>query len=117
MDIQMEKLEKLIQNFERMTSVAVLLIKLKILKLFSQVVSRVLAKLVLIIIFLLSLLCLTIGVAMMLGELLGKLYLGFLCVCGFYLIIGIILAFKSKPWLENPIGNMIVRKVTKEAEL
>jgi hypothetical protein len=45
---------------------------------------------------------LNIGVSMWLGELLGKPYMGFIYVAGFYLLIGIILCFTAKKYSATP---------------
>lgn len=117
MDTEIEKFEILLKNFERMTNAGVQVLKLNALKLTTTVFSRLIANVVLSTIFFLSILCLTIGGALYLGELFGKVYLGFLCIAGFYILIGILFAVKSKTWLENPIGNVIIRKMTKDGEL
>ncbi|MEJ8844759.1 hypothetical protein WG954_20360 [Lacibacter sp. H375] len=53
---------------------------------------------------------LNIGIAMWLGELLGKPYLGFIYVSAFYLLTGIILHFTATKFLRNPVGRFIIKQ-------
>ena len=55
-------------------------------------------------------LLLNIGIAMWLGELLGKPYYGFMSVAGFYLIAGIILYFTAAKWLRSPVSRFIIKQ-------
>lgn len=63
-----------------------------------------------IILFLLSLFFVgvNIGIAIWLGEILGKLYYGFLCIGGFYGIIGVIVCFFMRKSIKRWIANSIV---------
>jgi hypothetical protein len=48
-----------------------------------------------------------------LGEALGKSYYGFFVLGGFYILVGVIFqAFKNK-WVEEPVSNAIIKKLTK----
>ena len=58
----------------------------------------------------LFILLLNIGIAMWLGDLLGKPYIGFISVGAFYLLIGIILYFTAAKWLRNPVGRFIIKQ-------
>ena len=54
---------------------------------------------------------LNIGLALLIGQLLGRAYYGFFIIAGFYIIIGIILlAFRNK-WLKTPIANAMIKKM------
>jgi hypothetical protein len=55
-------------------------------------------------------LLLNIGIAMWLGDLLGKPYFGFMSVAGFYLLVGIILYFTATKWLRNPVSRFIIKQ-------
>lgn len=58
----------------------------------------------------LFILLLNIGIAMWLGDLLGKPYYGFLSVAGFYLLVGIILYFTAAKLFRNPVGRFIIKQ-------
>lgn len=53
---------------------------------------------------------LNIGIAMWLGDLLGKPYMGFIYVAAFYLLIGIILYFTAGKLLRNPVSRFIIKQ-------
>jgi hypothetical protein len=55
-------------------------------------------------------LVLNIGIALLLGELLGKSYYGFFIVAGFYLVAGIILHFFLHKWIKKPISDLIIKQ-------
>ncbi|MCW3103833.1 MAG: hypothetical protein JWO09_2273 [Bacteroidetes bacterium] len=52
-----------------------------------------------------------IGIALWLGELLGKTYLGFFCVSAFYGIVGGILYFFMHKRIKNYISNSIISQL------
>ena len=59
---------------------------------------------------------LNIGLAIFIGEALGKLYYGFFIVAGFYLIAGLIFYSMRSRWLKQPVGNMMIKKILSSDE-
>jgi hypothetical protein len=53
-------------------------------------------------------LVLNLGVALWLGELLGKSYYGFFIVAAFYLLAGLVLHFFLQRWIRKPISDLII---------
>ncbi|HLP19907.1 MAG TPA: hypothetical protein VK174_06380, partial [Chitinophagales bacterium] len=49
-----------------------------------------------------------IGVALWLGEVLGKSYYGFFIVAGFYLLTGVVLHFFLRSWIKKPVSDLII---------
>lgn len=89
------------------------LIRLKGIQKLSDGVSSVASTLVTVVIGLIFVMVINIGIALLLGEWLGKNYYGFFALAGFYLIAGLIFrAFKSK-WVKDPITDIIIRKAFK----
>jgi hypothetical protein len=87
------------------------LFKLNATKTSSDMVSTLASKLILLLIVAIFTMILNIGIALLLGELMGKLYYGFFTLAGFYLIAGIIFnAFKNK-WIKVPLTNYIIKKI------
>jgi len=59
-------------------------------------------------------LIINIGMAMWLGELLGKPYYGFFVVAIFYaLLMGLLFIFRRE-WIKTPISNSIITQMTKQ---
>jgi hypothetical protein len=54
-----------------------------------------------------------IGIALWLGELLGKACYGFFIVAAFYLIAGILFHFFLYKWIRKPISNLIINQALK----
>lgn len=50
----------------------------------------------------------SIGLAIWLGDVLGKLYYGFFCVAGFYGIVGGVLYFFMHNWIKKCVSNSII---------
>lgn len=84
--------------------------KLKLLETTTIVVPSLASKLIVTIMFSLFALILNIGLALFLGELLGKSYYGFFIVAGFYLIMGIIMFFFLHKWIKKPLSELIIKQ-------
>lgn len=55
----------------------------------------------------------SIGLALLIGEWLGKSYYGFFAMGGFYLIIALIVYARRGQWLKATFSNMLIRKILK----
>jgi len=87
------------------------LVKLQAVNKITDVVSSLVSRLIIMIIIVLMVVVLNTGVALWLGEILGKMHYGFFCVAGFYLLVVLILAATRRSWLKKPIANKLVRKM------
>ena len=86
------------------------LFRLKTIDKTSEVVSSVVTQAVLLLVTTFFILMLSVGVALWVGDILGKAYYGFLILAGFYLIVGLIIYALRRQWLKDPISNLIIRK-------
>ncbi len=85
--------------------------KLKATQKSSDIISTIASRLIMICILMLFIMLANIGIALLLGEWLGKPYYGFLILAGFYLIAGLIFsAFKNK-WVKEPVTNAVIKKI------
>jgi len=110
METQTHSIELLVERAEQYGKTTVELYKLRTIERSAEVISSVVTKLIIVASFSLFFLILNIGLALWLGELLGKAYYGFLCVAMSYAIIGLVLfAFRNK-WIETPLRNSIINK-------
>jgi hypothetical protein len=55
----------------------------------------------------------SIGIALLIGDWIGKSYYGFFIVGGIYTMIGLILYARRGHWLKEPFSNMLIRKILK----
>ena len=87
------------------------LTKLKLLKTTVLIVPSLLSRLIVIFIISSFIFILSIGIALFLGDLLGKLYYGFFIIAAFYLVVGIILHFYLHKWIKKPVANSIIKQI------
>ena len=82
-----DNIELLLDKGSDYLSTRIDLYKLKVVDTSSDVLSAVISKGIVFTVFAVFFLIANIGIALLLGELLGKLYYGFFIVAGFYLIM------------------------------
>jgi len=87
--------------------------KLKMVEKAAEIYGMIVAKLIFFCAIAVFALFLTVGIALWLGELLGKTYYGFFIMGGVFLIVGLIFLGASKGWAENPSSNNLVKKLLK----
>jgi len=108
--------ESLLSKAGEYAEARVALLKLKVADKASDTVSDVAATIVFCVFMLFFLLTLSVGIALLLGEWLGKSYYGFFIVAGIYGIAGIIIFANRKNLIKAPVSNFIIHKILKTAE-
>lgn len=89
------------------------LFKLQAVQKTSEFVSSLASKVVTSVIWIIFIMIANIGLALLLGEWLGKSYYGFFALAGFYLIIGLIFNALKDKWIKEPVANSIIKKAFK----
>ena len=89
------------------------LVKLKALDKSSDIVSTIVPRLVVIALLSFFLLFLNLGLALWLGEILGKTFYGFFVVAAFYGFTGLIIHFFMHKQLKKIVSNYFIKKVLK----
>jgi len=113
MEDQKNQMELLLEKASDYVETRLELFKLKATQKSTDVISSLASRMILILIITLVVFMVNIGLALLLGEALGKSYYGFFVLGGFYLLVGVIFqAFKTK-WVEDPVSNAIIQKLTK----
>src|SRR6185503_17651299 len=100
--------ETLIERMEAYGKTTIELSKLKALDTATVVVTSLVAKLSVIIMITLFAILFSIGIAQVLGELLGKTYYGFFIVAAAYLLAGIVFHFFLHGWIKKPVCDLII---------
>ena len=103
-------IESLFEKAEAFGKTTFELSKLRALEKITVVVTSLVSGISLAIILSLFILVLTVGVALLLGDVLGKLYYGFFIVAGFYLVVGAALYFFLHTWIKKPVSNLIIKQ-------
>ena len=87
------------------------LFKLQAIDKSAEVLSTLASKLVVTIVVALFTLCINIGLALWIGELLGKVYYGFFIVAGFYAVVATLCYIFRRQWIRDPVSTTIIRKM------
>ena len=110
-------IETLFDKVENYTKTSIDLVKLQTIERSADIVSSITARILIILIATMFILFLNIGLGLWIGELLGKTYLGFLSISGFYLLLSIVLFYFKNSLLKQPISNTILTKLLKNVDL
>ncbi|MEP6951425.1 MAG: phage holin family protein [Ginsengibacter sp.] len=104
-------LEELFEKLKEYADTRIDLLKLKSIQKVSGFTSSVLTGLILLVILSTVLLCITIGLALLIGWWIGITYLGFFIVAGIYIIIGLVLYSQRGKLFKIPISNSLIKKL------
>jgi hypothetical protein len=111
MEDQANLIESLIEKGEQYGKTSLELLKLKTLDKSADVTSTLVSWLIVVIFAVLFFLILNIGVALWLGDLLGKSYYGFFVVSGFYAVLALVFWIFRKQLIKKPINESIITQV------
>ena len=100
-------LEKVKSYIETRMSIA----KLKAIDKSSVIIAGAISKVVVFSMLLFFFLFFNIGIALLLGELLGKAYYGFFIIAALYGITGLVLNSSKEKILKRPITDAIVKEM------
>lgn len=113
MEYQENLIESLIEKGEQYGKTTLELIKLKTVDKSADVVSTLVSWVIVIVLTVLFFLIFNIGLALWIGELLGKSYYGFFAVAGFYALLALIFGIYREQFIKKPVNNSIVTQVLK----
>ena len=103
-------IESLFEKSEAYAKTNFDLFKLKAIDKSADVVSTVLSKLVFYVVVLLIIFSLNTGLALWIGDLVGKLFYGFFIVAAFYVLVALLLHFVPGI-IKSPVNNSIILKM------
>jgi fatty acid desaturase len=104
-------LESLLEKADDYGKTSYELVKLKALEKASDVVSSFIPHSVVFVLIASFILFINLGLALWLGDILGKPFYGFFLVAAFYIITGIIVHFFMHNWLKRLAGNYFVKHI------
>lgn len=111
METPITLVETMFEKAEAYAKTTIELTKLKALETSAKVITSFVSRVSVIVMFSLFALVLNIGIALFLGDLLGKTYYGFFIVAAFYLLAGILLHYYMHKWIKKPLSEMIIKQV------
>ncbi len=101
-------LESLLVRFTEYGKTSIELMKLKLIDRLSSTISSVMPNLIICCFLAVFLLFMNVGIAFWLGELLGKIYLGFFAVGLLFLFLGFIVRIFMYKWLKKIVRNLFI---------
>lgn len=110
----MENIDSLFEKASDYVETRIELAKLKVTQKSSDVIADLASKLILNGVITVFVLILNIGIALWLGELLGKNYFGFFALAGVYGIVALAAYFLREKWIEEPVTNAVIKKMNKK---
>ncbi len=108
MEEKINFIEPLFERVEEYGKSSFELLKLKALDKTAGVLSTFLSRSTEVLFMIIFIVFTSIGAALWLGDLLGKVYYGFFCVAGFYGVIGAVLYFFLHGWIKKRYTNTII---------
>lgn len=108
-----DNIESLFEQAGEYLETRIDLYKLKAVDKSSDVVSSLVAKLVLLLLLFVFIVIMNIGISFFLGELIGKTSYGFFIVAGFYLLCLLVFMLMQKKWIKEPVADKIVEQLLK----
>ncbi len=103
--------ESLVERIKSYVETRIDLLRLKAIDKSSSVLSLVISLFVVILLGFIAFILLNVGIALLLGDLLGKSYYGFFIVAVFYLITGLVIFMNHDKWIKMPIANSLIKKL------
>lgn len=110
METPVNSIEVLFEKAEIFSKTTIELSKLKVLEATTRVVTSLVSRMSVIIMLSLFALVFNIGIALLIGELMGKIYYGFFIVAAFYLLAGLVLHLFLYKWIKKPLGDLIIKQ-------
>lgn len=110
-------IESIVGKAQEYTKSSIDILKLKAIDKSSNVLSKIISSLIIIIVVLSIITLVNIGAALWIGELIGSSFLGFFIVAAFYTFIAIILLAFKKSILKKPLKNSLITHIREEINI
>lgn len=108
-----QHIESLYNKVKEYTETTIELYKLNAIEATADVLSSIVSRIAFVLVFALFTLFINVTISLLIGNLLGAYYWGFLIVSGFYLIIMIVLYYCNGKLIKEPITNLVIEKLLK----
>ena len=113
MEDNVKLIERLLERIVEYSKTSFELIKLKALEKTSDVFSTLAVHSVVLLLLASFMLFFNLGMAYLIGDLLGNSYYGFFIVGGFYFLISIIISLFMRNWIKRKVRNTIIKHLLK----
>ena len=106
-------LESLLEKATDFGKTSFELVKLKTLDKSTDIVSSLVPNSIVFVLIVTFMLFLNLGIALWLGDILGKIFYGFFVVAAFYIFAGIVIHFFMHKWIKKLVGNYFIKLMLK----
>lgn len=106
-------LESLLERATDFGKTSLELVKLKTLDKSTDIVSSLVPNSIVFVLIVTFMLFLNLGLALWLGDILGKIFYGFFVVAAFYIFAGIVIHFFMHKWIKKLVGNYFIKLMLK----
>lgn len=114
MEEKITPIELLMDRGKAYTRTSLRLFKLKATDKGAELISKVVSGFVILILFALLFINLNIAIALLIGEMLNKIWMGFIILSGFYGFMGILVYIFRDQWIKQPVSNSIISEILKD---
>lgn len=108
MEDESTPVEALLQRAQAFTRTSIKLFKYKATDKLAEMLSGLAVIVIIVVVLSLFFVNLNFGIALLLGDLFGKTWLGFIVVAGFYGVIGLIVYLFRDKWIKRPVSEAII---------
>jgi fatty acid desaturase len=113
MEDNTDLLETLLERASEYGKTSFELVRLKTLEKATDIVSSLVPQSIAIMLIVSFILFLNLGIALWLGDILGKLFWGFFVIAAFYILAGIVIHFFMHNWIKKLVSDYFIKRVTK----
>ena len=116
MENKITSIELLLENAESYAKTNLDLAKLKAIDTSAEVLSSLVSNIVFAVCVSISIILISVGFAILIGERIENLYYGFFFVACFYLVVSSLLYFLGNILIKTPVSNSIIKQMQKNNE-
>lgn len=109
--------EVLLERAQAYTKTSIQLFKLKATAKLAEVLSNMASGFAVLVILVLFFVNLNIGIALLIGESLGKAWLGFVIVSMIYACVGLVVYLFRHSWIKNPVSESIISQMLNDDDI
>ena len=110
------KVEEIADGIKEYVEVRVEEVRLKVAEQSSGLIANLMARIMIFLAIILALIFASIALGIVLGNWWGKMWLGFLVVCGIYLLLAWIIWSVRESLIRIPMMNSILSHLTKKSD-
>jgi len=103
--------EVLLERVQVYAKTSIQLFKLKATGKFAEMLSNLASGFAVLIFLTLFFVNLNIAVALLIGDLFGKVWLGFIAVSGVYALVGFVVYLFRDKWIKKPVSDSIISQL------